>query len=345
MRKLLLAFLLIVLLVQPVFGEIAAPQVPEAGQKLMPRETEDFSQGLRHILKELLPILRPELDQGLRTGLGLVCVCLLLSLLRTMDMGTARIGNVVGAVSIAGLLFGNAQAMIRLGADTVTQMSEYEKLLLPAATAAMAAQGGVNSATALYAGSALFNTVLSALLGRLLLPVQYLYLAAATAGAALGGDSLKNLKNTMKDLILWCLKTLLSLFTAYLGITGVVSGTTDAAVVKATKTTISTVIPIVGGILSDASEAVLVGTGLLRNALGIYGILAILSVFLGPFGKIGIQYLILKAAAGLCGIYGSKQDTELIDDFSQVMRMLLGMTGGMCLLLLVSSVCFLKGVG
>ena len=74
MRKLLLAVLLIVLLVQPVFGEIAAPQVPEAGQKLMPRDTEDFSQGLRHILKELLPILRPELDQGLRTGLGLVSI-------------------------------------------------------------------------------------------------------------------------------------------------------------------------------------------------------------------------------------------------------------------------------
>ena len=126
MRKLVFAFLLIVLLVQPVFGEIAAPQVPEAGRKLMPRETENFSQGLRHILKELLPILRPELDQGLRTGLGLVCVCLLLSLLRTMDMGTAKIGNVVGAVSIAGLLFGNAQTMIRLGADTVTQMREYE---------------------------------------------------------------------------------------------------------------------------------------------------------------------------------------------------------------------------
>ena len=115
--------------------------------------------------------------------------------------------------------------------------------------------------------------------------------------------------------------------------------------VKAAKTTISSLIPFVGGILSDASEAVLVGTGLLRNALGIYGILAILSVFLGPFGKIGIQYLILKGAAGLCAIYGSKEDTALIDDFSQVMRMLLGMTGGMCLLLLVSSVCFLKGVG
>lgn len=345
MRKLLALFLLAVLLVMPVSAEIAAPTVPEAGQKLMPRETESFSQGLRHILKELLPILQPELTQGLRTGAGLVAVCMLLSLLRSGSPEIARTADLVGAVSIGTLLFAGAHTMIRLGADTVTQMSEYEKLLLPAATAAMAAQGGLNSATALYAGSALFNTVLSALLVRLLLPVQYLYLATGTAEAALGSDALKNLKKTMKDLIFWCMKTLLSLFTAYLGITGVVSGTTDAAVVKAAKTTISSVIPVVGGILSDASEAVLVGTGLLRNAVGIYGILAILAVFLGPFGRIGVQFLILKGAACLCAIFGSKHDTELIDDFSEVMRMLLGMTGAMCLLLLVSSVCFLKGVG
>ena len=253
--------------------------------------------------------------------------------------------ELVGAVSIAALLLGNAHTMIRMAADTVTEMSEYEKLLLPAVTAAMAAQGGINSATALYAGSALFNTVLSALLGKLLLPVQYLYLAAATAGAALGNDTLKSLKNLLKGMILWCMKTLLSLFTAYLGITGVVSGSVDAAVVKAAKTTISTLIPIVGGILSDASEAVLVGAGLLRGAVGIYGILAILAVFLGPFSRIGVQFLILKGAGALCGLFGGKSATGLIDDFGDVMRMLLAMTGGMCLLLLVSSVCFLKGVG
>ena len=235
--------------------------------------------------------------------------------------------------------------MIRMAAETVTEMSEYEKLLLPVVTAAMAAQGGVNSATALYAGSAFFNTVLSALLGKLLLPVQYLFLGAATAGAALGNDTLKALKNSIRDMILWCMKTLLSLFTAYLGITGVVTGATDAALTKAAKTTISTMIPIVGGILSDASEAVLVGAGVLRSSLGLYGIFAILAVFLEPFGKIGVQYLILKGAQTMCALFGTKRSVELIGDFAEVMRMLLAITGGLCLLLLVSSVCFLKGVG
>lgn len=344
MRKLWIGLVLLLFLITPVRAEFTAPQVPEAGRKLMPAQTENFSEGLRQILGELLPIVRPELAQGLRTGGALIAACLLLSLLRSCCDQLSHTADLVGAVAIAGLLFSGAHAMIRLGADTVQTVSEYEKLLLPTATAAMAAQGGVGSATALYAGTALFNTVLTSLLVRLLLPVQYFYLAAATAAAALGNDVLKNLKKAMKDLLLWCLKTMTSLFTAYLGITGVVSGTTDAAVLKAAKTAISTVVPVVGGILADASEAVLVGAGLARNAVGIYGILAILAVALGPFARIGTQFLILRGAACLCAVFGGKSETDLIEDFSEVMRMLLGMTGAMCLLGIVSSVCFLKGV-
>ena len=37
--------------------------------------------------------------------------------------------------------------------------------------------------------------------------------------------------------------------------------------------------------------------------------------------------------------------TELIGDFSTAMGLLLAMTGSECLLLLISTVCFLKGVG
>lgn len=342
MRKVFIGAALLWLLILPVYGEMTAPPVPEAGAKLMPQETKSFSQGLRQILEELLPLLRPELTRGLTTGVALTGLCLLLALLPEETGGTA---DLAGAAAIAALLLGNAHSMIRMASETVTQMSEYEKLLLPVVTAAMAAQGGVNAATALYAGSAFFNTVLSTLLGKLLLPVQYLFLGAATAGAALGNDTLKALKNGIRDMILWCMRTLLSLFTAYLGITGVVTGATDAALTKAAKMAISAAIPIVGGILSDASEAVLVGAGVLRSSLGIYGILAILAVFLEPFGRIGVQYLILKGAGLLCALFGRKKSVELIGDFGEVMRMLLAITGGLCLLLMVSSVCFLKGVG
>ena len=309
----------------------------------MPEETKSFGQSLKYILKELLPILWPELQAAMGVLAGLIAACMLVGILRTEACG--RTADIVGAVAVAAMLLTRTGTMIQLGESTVLELSEYEKLLLPSMTAAMAAQGGGATGAALYAGTAAFNTILSRLLVKLLVPVQYLYLAAGTASAVLENEPLKNLKDAIRNLLLWCLRTLLSLFTAYLGITGVVSGTADAAALKAAKATFSTFIPVVGGILSDASEAVLVGAGVVRSAMGVYGILAILAVFLEPFCRIGIQYLVLKLTGSLCAMFGTKTQLSLIGDFGEVMRMLLGMTGAMCVLGLVSTVCFLKGVG
>lgn len=345
MRKWIILFLLCALVVLPVSAELAAPQVPEAGSKLMPAETKDFGQAILQMLRQLLPILTPHFYGALAAAGTVGAVCLLTALVQTGTKQGKKTVDLVGAVTIAVLLTHSTGAMIRLGEETVTQLGEYSKLLLPAMTAALAAQGAGTAAAALYAGSAAFNTVLCSLLGKLLIPVQYLFLAAAVAGAVLESDVLKNLKDTVKGLLLWCLKTILSLFTAYLGITGVVTGSVDAAAMKAAKAAFGTLVPVVGGVLSEAAEAVLVGTGILRGTMGIYGILASLAVFLEPFCRLGIQYLILKGIGAMCAMFAPKTLTSVIGDFGEVMGMLLGMTGAMCVMSLVTTVCFLKGVG
>ena len=324
MRKILLILILAAFLAVPVSAELAAPEVPEAGSRLMPEETKDFGQALGGMLRDLLPVLAPHFYAALVASGSLAAVCLLVSLVPG-DGG--RTGNLVGVVAASALLLSSTGAMIRLGEQTVTDISEYQKLLLPAMTAALAAQGGATAAAALYAGSAAFNTLLSQWMVKLLIPVQYLFLAVSMAGNVLESDFLKSLKDTMKGMLLWCLKTLLSLFTAYLGITGVVAGSADAAAVKTAKAAFGTLVPVVGSVLAEASEAVLVGAGVLRGAMGIYGILAI-----------------LKATAAFCFLFAPKAVTTVIGYFSEVMRMLLGMTGAICVLGLVSTVCFLKGV-
>ena len=117
------------------------------------------------------------------------------------------------------------------------------------------------------------------------------------------------------------------------------------AALKAAKLTISGVVPVVGGILSDASEAVLVSAGVVKNAVGVYGLVAVAAIAMGPFLRIGVQYLLLKLTAAVCGVFGNKRTAELVGDFSTAMGILLAMTGAVCLLLLISMVCFMKGVG
>ncbi len=60
-------------------------------------------------------------------------------------------------------------------------------------------------------------------------------------------------------------------FTAYIGMTGVITSSTDAAAVKTVRTVISTVLPVVGGMISDASGSVLAAAGVIRSCAGAFG--------------------------------------------------------------------------
>ena len=344
--RLMLIILLILSLAMPVSAaDITAPTVPESGRDLMPQDGTSFGDGLWQICCRGLAKIRPDIAEGAKISLCIIAAVVMLSILSAFPGMTEKCCDLVGAVCIAGLLLGSANSLIRLGTDTVEEISQYGKLLLPVMTTALAAQGGLTTSASLYVGTAAFDTLLSGVIASVLVPMVYIYLALAAANAAIGDDLLKKLRDFLKWLMTWVLKTVLYVFTGYMGITGVVSGTTDAAALKAAKLTISGVVPVVGGILSDASEAVLVSAGVVKNAAGIYGIFAVLALIAEPFFRIGVHYLILKFTAAVCGIFGSKRITELIDDFTSVMGLLLAMTGTVCLLILISTVCFLRGVG
>lgn len=341
MKLLFLRFALIPVLT----GGITAPQVPQSGSDLMPGESASFGEGIWEIIREAISRIRPDLAEAAGLCMSLIAVVLLLSIVQNLPGKMDKVTDLCGAAAIAATLLGSTNSMIAIGTETIQDISSYGKLLLPVMTSAMAAQGGITGSAALYAGTALFDAVLIGLISNLLIPMVYLFLVLSTANSAVGEDILKKLADFVKWLMTWGLKIVLYVFTGYMGITGVVSGTTDAATLKAAKLTISGVVPVVGGILSDASEAVLVSAGVVKNAAGIYGIFAILAVVISPFLRIGVHYLLLKATAAVCGVFGSKRVTELIGDFSAAMGFLLAMTGSVCFLLLISTVCFLKGVG
>lgn len=346
MRRLLMILLILPLLIVPVSAEdLTAPAAPKSAQDIMPSEADSFWEGVQEIALNVLPQVQPAVAEGLRVCLSLTAVVLLVSLVQTLPGAGKHTTDLAGAVAIGTLLLQSANSLIGLGADTVQELSEYGKLFLPVMTTAMAASGAATTSAALYAGTTLFNSVLSSLVSGLLVPMIYIFLCLSVANSAIGEDLLKKLRDFVKWLMTWCLKIILYAFTAYMGITGVISGTTDAAALKATKLTISGMVPVVGNILSDASEAVLASADVVKTAAGVYGMLAIIAVCIVPFLQIGVQYLLLKITAAVCGVFGTKRATALIQDFSAAMGLLLAMTGTGCLLLLVSTVCFMKGVG
>ena len=336
---------LFALLAMPVSAlDLEAPQVPERASAFMPSEPENLAEALLEMIRDGILYCRPDLKEAVRISVGVIAVVMLLTILRNMTGRCTGYADLVSAVSIALMLFQSSNAMLNLGLDTVAEISAYGKLLLPVMAAALAAQGGVTGSAAIYTAGALFSTVMSALISTFLTPLIYLYMTFGIGNAAIGTEILKRFQDSIKSIMTWTLKTILYIFTGYITITGVISGTIDAASLKAAKLTISSVVPVVGGILSDASETILVSAATVKNAVGIYGFFAILAIWIGPFLKIGCHYLMLKGLSTICGIFSGKNTAGLIDNFSVAMGHVLAMTGSVCLMLLVSTICFLKGV-
>lgn len=346
MKRMIVLLGLVFLLATPVSAlEITPPQVPSDAEELMPGEVRSFGEDLWELFKRALKKAEPQISQAAGLCLSLTAISMLAGILQNTPGKSVAAVEFAGMVAAALLLLNQTQSLISCASQTVVELSEYGKLLLPVMTAALAAQGGITGSTALYVGTAVFDSVLSSLISKLLIPLVYIFLALAVAAKGTGQEALKKLQGFVKWLTSWGLKIIMYIFTGYIGITGVVSGATDEAAVKVTKLTMSGMVPMVGGILSDASEAVVVGAGMAKNAVGIYGMLAILAIWISPFLRIGISYLILKLTAVICQSFGVKRIAGVVENFSEAMGMLLAMTGACCMLLLISMICFMKGMG
>lgn len=346
MKRILIPIFLALILTVPVSAlEFTAPQAPESAQTYMPQDTESFGEGLWYVIKTSLKTLRPSFAEASGICLSLIVANVLISILQSFSGIAKRTVELAGILLISVILIKPANAFIQLGVETIAELSEYGKMFLPVMTAAVAAQGGAATSVALYTGTTFFNSVLTAAISKLVVPVLYIYLCLCVASSAVEEDLLKTLHNFVKWLLTWSLKIILYIFTGYIGITGVVSGAADATALKAARIAISGAVPVVGGILSDASEAILVSAGIMKNAAGVYGALAIISICIGPFLRIGLQYILLKITAAVCAVFSTKKTAELIENFSGGMGLVLAMTGTVCLLLIISTVCFLRGVG
>ncbi len=308
-----------------------------------------FSQGAAAILETGLGQLRGFLPPALKSGtllLGVALVCGLAGAVKE-ELGGGSLDPVrlAGAVAVTAIAAADVHALLGLGSQALEELDAFSKLLLPTVTGACAAAGMPAAAVARQGAVLLFLGLLLTVAHRFILPLIYAYVAAQAAGAALGNEGLKRLGGLLKWTATGLLSLLVTGFVLYLSITGAVAGSADVMTQKAAKTAISGMIPVVGGILSDAAEAVVAGAGILKGTVGVVGLLAVLAICLSPFLRLGIHYLVYKLAAALTATILPGPMAGLIDSIGSAFALILGMVGGGGMILYVALITSIKAVG
>ena len=103
---------------------------------------------------------------------------------------------------------------------------------------------------------------------------------------------------------------------------------------------ISGVVPVVGGIIAEASETVLAGASVLKGTIGVFGLLGVLALCAYPFLQLGIQYLLYQLTRFLASVIGSPELCAVIKGLGGAFGLILGMVGSCALVLLGMCVLF-----
>lgn len=274
--------------------------------------------------------------------MGIILLCGLIRNAFSFTPGTLDALTLCGACGITALLFGGTDALTALSMETLGKAQDTANVLLPTLAGAAALSGEINSAAAKFGIAGFALNILLNLCVNGTVPLARLYCVSAAVEAACGNELLSGVMSFLKWCVNMLLICLLSVFTICLSVSGLVSGTADAAVLRGAKTTISTLLPLVGGIASDAAASILAAASVLRQQIGVFGLTLLASVLLLPFLRIGVQYLLVKGAASISGGLGEKRLKKLLERSAEAMGMLLACMGACAMLLYFSVFSMMK---
>ena len=256
----------------------------------------------------------------------------------------AKVTQMAGTVAVAALSVTHVTSCITTGSEALATLRDFSKILLPSMCTAAAASGAATSAAAKYAATSLFLDILLSAETAVLLPLLYLYAGTVICGTTLENDVLASLSGLLRKAFRLLLIGFASVFTLYLSLTGILTGSADAAAAKAVKTAVSAALPVVGSIVADAASTVTSSAAILRSGIGIVGVVSVAAVCVVPYLQLAVHYVLYKLAAGIAESFAYKRVGRLIDGFADVYGFLLGMVGVASLILFLSVVSSMKVV-
>lgn len=126
----------------------------------------------------------------------------------------------------------------------------------------------------------------------------------------------------ISSLFKWCVGLVFTLFFAVFTIQGISAGTFDSLSIRTTKYTIKSYIPIMGGYLSDGMDLILSSTILIKNAVGLVGVLMIITTILSPLLEIVVFSLLLKLVSAILQPMGNNKTSNFLMSTSKSITML-----------------------
>lgn len=223
---------------------------------------------------------------------------------------------VYGVVVI--LVVAGFKNMINITSSSLNIIKTLTDAIFPIMLTMLTAVGGVVSVGIYKPTIAILSGGVTALFAGFIYPLFIFSFVLVVVGNITQSVKLKSFNDFIFSLFKWTIGFVFTLFGAILSLQGISAGRHDGVSVRATKFAIKTYIPIIGGYLSEGLDFILLGSILIKNAVGVGGLILILTSVLSPIIQLVIFKLMLQLSGAILETVGANRISSFINQCSKV---------------------------
>lgn len=206
---------------------------------------------------------------------------------------------------------------ITYASDAISNMTNFILALVPLLLALMAASGGAISAAFFHPVILFLMNTSGMLIEYIVLPLLFLSTLLHVVSSLSEQYKVTQLANLLRNISIGILGIFLTIFLGVISVQGASSAITDGITIKTAKFVTGNFIPVIGRMFTDATDTVINASLLLKNTVGIAGVVILLLLVAFPAIKILMISFIYKLAAALLQPIGGGPVIKCLDVISK----------------------------
>lgn len=227
--------------------------------------------------------------------------------------GAGQIAYAATYLALVTVALGSFALALQAGREAVEDMTVFMQALLPVMLTLLCAVGGITSAALFHPVILMVIAGVGTIIKNVVFPIVFFAAVMGLLSHLAHGFSISRLADFLRQVGLGIMGILTTVFLGVLTVQGVAGAVTQGIAFRTAKYATQAFVPVVGRLFADAMEAVAGSSLLVKNAVGLAGLLFVILLALFPLLKILALVFIYKLAGALVQPVGETQLAECLN--------------------------------
>lgn len=271
---------------------------------------------LRGVSSQLIKSIQGEIKANISTFISLTTIALIAALFTNLSMAfknnqVSETGYYITYLLLFGVLISSFVIASSIASATISMILDFMRALVPTYLMSVAFCTGPTTSLVYYQAALGLITLVDFVLVKMIIPMINFYLVIMLVNNMSKEDTLSKLAGLFSSAVNWLLKSMLAAVVGFNVIQGLIVPVADQ-VKRSVLLKASASIPGVGGAIGGVTETVLGAGVLLKNSIGVAGLIVIITICAVPFIKLLMISVVYKIGGAVLQPISDKRFIECI---------------------------------